>query len=214
MQVTFKPLPVVSNPIPEVVFFFVLLSWFAFVLVFFIWKKPPRAEETKRDNSSRLGIVLQTVAIWTTWSIFRQLFTPIVPMPKAVEFVLAVATMALAVGSTWLCVSAARTLGKQWTYVARVVEGHELITEGPYRWVRNPIYTGMLGMLLATNLAVSQWWVVPITLGLFLIGNQIRIRSEEKLLREAFGAEFDEYARSVPSILPRLFQRSPENRNQ
>ena len=33
----------------------------------------------------------------------------------------------------WLSASAVRTLGKQWTYVARTIEGHELITQGPYR---------------------------------------------------------------------------------
>jgi protein-S-isoprenylcysteine O-methyltransferase Ste14 len=205
MRYMFTRLPVVSNPIPETVFFFVLLSWFAFILIFFIWKKTPKAEETKRDNASRWGIILQSFAIFITWNISRQYFTPIVPMPKVVEFAVAVVTTALASGSIWICVSAARTLGKQWTFVARVVEGHKLVTQGPYRFVRNPIYTGMLGMTLATNLAVSRWWVTPITLALFVIGNRIRIRSEEKLLREAFGAEFDAYARRVPAILPRLF---------
>jgi protein-S-isoprenylcysteine O-methyltransferase Ste14 len=205
MRITFTRVPVVSNPIPEAVFFCVLLSWFAFMLVFFIWKKPPKAAETKRDSASSWGIFLQGCAFFVTWFITRQYFTPIVPMPKVVEFILAVFTIALAASSVWICGTAARTLGKQWTYVARVVEGHKLITEGPYRWVRNPIYTGMLGMLLATNLAVSRWWAAPIALALFLIGNQIRIRSEEKLLREAFGAEFDDYARRVPAIVPRFF---------
>ncbi len=205
MRIEFTRMPVVSNPIPEAVFFFVVLSWFAFMLVFFIWKKPPKAEETKRDNASRWGILLQSFAFFATWFIARQYFTPIVPMPKPVEFIVAVLTIALAASSVWICATAARTLGKQWTYVARVVEGHKLITEGPYRWVRNPIYTGMLGMMLATNLAVSRWWAVPIALAFFLAGNQIRIRTEEKLLREAFGAEFEDYARRVPAIVPRLF---------
>jgi len=38
----------------------------------------------------------------------------------------------------------------------------------------------------------------------FLIGNQIRIRAEEKLLRETFGSQFDDYARRVPAFFPRL----------
>jgi protein-S-isoprenylcysteine O-methyltransferase Ste14 len=205
MRIVFRTMPVVSNIIPETVFFFVLLSWFAFMLVFFIWKKPPKAEETKRDNASFWGILLQACGFFVTWFVVRQYFTPIVRMPKAVEFIVAVLTIALAASSVWICATAARTLGKQWTYVARVVEGHKLITEGPYRWVRNPIYTGMLGMMLATNLAVSRWWAVPIALAFFLTGNQIRIRSEEKLLREAFGAEFEDYASRVPAIVPRIF---------
>jgi len=38
----------------------------------------------------------------------------------------------------------------------------------------------------------------------FLIGNRIRIQAEEKLLRETFGVQFDDYARHVPAFLPRL----------
>jgi protein-S-isoprenylcysteine O-methyltransferase Ste14 len=65
---------------------------------------------------------------------------------------------------------AVRTLGAQWAYVARVTEGHRLVTEGPYRWVRNPIYSGMLGMMLATGLAVSSWMAFPIAIVVFGVG--------------------------------------------
>jgi protein-S-isoprenylcysteine O-methyltransferase Ste14 len=39
---------------------------------------------------------------------------------------------------------------------------------------------------------------------IFLIGNQVRIRAEEQLLRETFGSQFDEYASRVPAFFPRL----------
>ena len=78
------------------------------------------------------------------------------------------------------------------------------IGAGPYRFVRNPIYTAMFGMLLATGLAISHWAAL-IGAGLvFAIGTRMRIRSEEKLLRESFGPEFEAYARSVPALVPRL----------
>ena len=99
--------------------------------------------------------------------------------------------------------SAVRTLGKQWAIAARLVEGHKLITEGPYGWVRNPIYTGML--LLATGLAVSRWIALPAAIALFGMGTVIRVRSEEKLLREAFGEEFEQYTRRVPAVLPGIY---------
>ncbi len=86
-----------------------------------------------------------------------------------------------------------------------LVEEHKLITEGPYRLVRNPIYTGMLGILIVTGLAISRWFAVVAALVLFGIGTVIRVRSEEKLLREAFGAEFDAYARRVPAVFPRPY---------
>jgi protein-S-isoprenylcysteine O-methyltransferase Ste14 len=97
------------------------------------------------------------------------------------------------------------TLGKQWTFEARVIQGHELITQGPYALVRNPIYLGMFGLMIATGLAYSTWWVLGAAIIVFLLGNRIRIRSEEKLLREIFGVQFDDYARRVPTLFPRHF---------
>ena len=91
--------------------------------------------------------------------------------------------MVLAAGSVWLCISAIRTLGQQWSLAARVVEGHKLVTQGPYSFVRNPIYSGMLGMLLATGLAVSHWLGLLAALVLFSLGTAIRVRSEAALLR-------------------------------
>ena len=56
---------------------------------------------------------------------------------------------------------AVRTLGKQWAMRARLVEGHQLITVGPCAYIRNPIYTGMPGMLIATGLATKVRVKVP-----------------------------------------------------
>jgi protein-S-isoprenylcysteine O-methyltransferase Ste14 len=96
-------------------------------------------------------------------------------------------------------------LGKQWSLAARVLEGHDLITSGPYSVVRNPIYTGMFGMLLATGLAISHWIGLLIAVVIFSIGTAIRVHSEEKLLRAVFGEKFEAYSRRVPAVVPFLF---------
>jgi protein-S-isoprenylcysteine O-methyltransferase Ste14 len=85
------------------------------------------------------------------------------------------------------------------------MEGHELVMRGPYGIVRNPIYLGMFGILVATGLAVSRWQALVTSVVLFLTGTELRIRSEEKLLRPAFGEKFEEYARRVPAFFPRVF---------
>jgi protein-S-isoprenylcysteine O-methyltransferase Ste14 len=110
-----------------------------------------------------------------------------------------------AIGSVWLTTMAVKTLGKEWSLTARLVEGHKLATSGPYAFVRHPIYTGMLGMLVATGLAISHWAALPVALIIFFIGTTIRVRSEEKLLREAFGEQFETYVRNVRAIIPGLF---------
>ncbi len=190
---------------PTLAFVVVMLSWFAFIIVFLVRHKPPSAPESKRERAYILGIVLQGAGYGIVFSIRRAWFGPIVSVSNSVEIGLAILTMALGIASVWFVMTAIRTLGQQWSLGARLIEGHKLITEGPYRIVRNPIYTGMFGMLLATGLAVSHWVGLLIAIGVYAVGTVIRVRSEEKLLRGAFGAEFDSYARRVPAVIPFLF---------
>lgn len=191
---------------PTLAFVAVMLSWLVFAVVFvlFLLKKAPSAPDSKRERTSIVGIALQGAGYAIVWTFRRPPFTPIVSSRKAVEIATALVTMALAIGSVWFVSAAVRTLGKQWSLAARVLKGHKLITEGPYSIVRNPIYTGMFGMLLATGLAISHWIGLLIAIIVFAIGTAIRVHSEEKLLREAFGEEFEAYARKVPAVVPFL----------
>ena len=198
---------VTSDYVAEAVFFAVIFCWCGFAAIFLLRKRPPKSPIAKRDRVAGLGIFLQSLAYFTVWFPPRHYsyFRPLFPMPRNAEIGLGVLTVALAIGSVWLVMSAVRTLGKQWAIAARLVEGHRLVTEGPYGWVRNPIYTGMFGMLLATGLAANRWQVLPLAVTVFAIGTVIRVRSEEKLLRDAFGPAFDEYARAVPAVLPGIY---------
>ena len=121
------------------------------------------------------------------------------------QFVTAILVVVIVLVSLWTMWSAVRVLGKQWSLQARVLEDHKLVREGPYRFIRHPIYTGMLGMIIVGGLAWSHWLGFVIALVLFGIGTAVRVRSEEKLLREQFGAAFDDYKRSVPAVLPIKF---------
>jgi len=177
------------------------LSWFIFAFIFLARKKPPKAQEAKRAPVATWGIVLQGCGFALVWIVRRSYWWPFRESLTG-EVVLACVAIVLAYGSNWLCLRAVQTLGKQWTYAARVVEGHELITEGPFSLVRNPIYLGMFGLMVATGLVLTAGWALALAVILFLMGNQVRISAEEKLLRETFGAKFDDYARRVPAFWP------------
>jgi protein-S-isoprenylcysteine O-methyltransferase Ste14 len=60
----------------------------------------------------------------------------------------------------------------------------------------------MLGMLLATGLSSSRMVGLAGGVALFIAGTLVRVHYEERLRRQRFGAEFDRYARTVPSSLP------------
>jgi protein-S-isoprenylcysteine O-methyltransferase Ste14 len=195
------------SPIALLTFFAVVLSWMVFTGIFLLRKRPAKAQEAKRDRLSLLGIFLQMCAYFLVW--FQPPRKPFLPpltgLSGGLEIALASCTIAIAAGSVWLAASALRTLGKQWAIAARLVEGHKLITEGPYRHLRNPIYTAMLGLLIATGLAMRHWTALIPALVLFTIGLVIRVRSEEKLLRAAFGKEFEDYSERVPAVLPGIY---------
>jgi protein-S-isoprenylcysteine O-methyltransferase Ste14 len=196
-----------ADPIARAVFYTIIGCWGIFLVTFALRARRTRSRETKHDPSAMAGFLLQSVAYLAVWlsPLQRKQFSAIVPMPRAAEVVLAVLTVTLAAASVWLVNAASRRLGKQWALAARLVEGHDLISDGPYRLVRNPIYTGMFGLLLATGLAMSRWTTLLAASAVFVAGTLIRIRSEEKLLRQAFGAGFDEYARKVPALIPGIY---------
>ena len=75
---------------------------------------------------------------------------------------------------------------------------------GPYALVRNPIYTSMLLVLCAVALVITGWKLFLVSLVVFVVGTEIRVRTEEKLLASHFGEEFQKYKKSVPAYVPFL----------
>ena len=191
--------------LPTLVFVVVMICWVVFAGVFLLRRKPRSPPDQKREPSSLFGVALQGVSYGLVWGVRRPMFTPIISGSKPISIGAGLLAICAAVGSVWLITMAVKTLGKEWSLTARLVEGHQLATSGPYAVVRHPIYTGMLGMLVATGLAGSHWAALLVALVIFFIGTIIRVRSEEKLLREVFGEQFENYARRVWTIVPGLY---------
>ena len=183
----------------------VLSCWLVFVLTFLLRKKPPVTTEQKRDPRSHTGALLQGLSFLIVWVVRRPLLTPFVSFSKAIAGILEIIAVVSAIASVMLVIAAVKTLGKEWSITARVVTGHKLATKGPYNFVRHPIYTAMLGMLLANGIAFSYWPALLVAIALYLSGTLNRISVEERLLRETFGAEFEAYAERVPALLPGLY---------
>jgi protein-S-isoprenylcysteine O-methyltransferase Ste14 len=187
------------------VFMFVLLCWFLFAGAFLFRRRRQEALQRARRNGSVAGIVLVGIGFGIVWSQRRPVDTPFADLGRLVAWLADALAVACAAGSVWLTMAAIRTLGKQWNLRAAIVEDHRLVTGGPYRIVRHPIYLGMLGMLVATGLSFSRWPALIAGLAFAIAGTTIRVRNEESLLRDAFGREFEEYRRTVPAFLPGLY---------
>src|SRR5580698_7929051 len=88
-----------------------------------------------------------------------------------------------------------------------VRKNESLATSGPYAYTRNPLYLGSLLIGVGFAVAARSWWVGVVLVLMFFAIYLPVIRAEEKFLRERF-PEFEEYARRVPRMLPRMIPAS------
>ena len=96
---------------------------------------------------------------------------------------------------------ARRHLAENWSARVTVKEDHELIRTGPYRWVRHPIYTGMLLALAATALAIDTWQAA-IAFVLFLTSFVIKLLIEERVMTATFGDQYSHYKSETARLIP------------
>jgi protein-S-isoprenylcysteine O-methyltransferase Ste14 len=175
--------------------------WLVWVLswsVFAIGAKPSQRIESA---GSRL---LHTVPLWIACALMLSRSLPVhwlygrfVP---ATRIVYATGLVLLACGiafTLWARVH----LGRNWSGIVTVKEGHELIRSGPYRVVRHPIYSGLLLAVLGTAIAIGEWRGL-VALAFVLAAFLRKIRLEERWMREAFGEAYVSYCRDVPALVP------------
>lgn len=103
-----------------------------------------------------------------------------------------------------LAVWARRHLGTNWSGEVRVASGHQLVQSGPYRYIRHPIYTAVLGMYCGIALVSGQIHA-PIALIMVTLAYWRKIRMEERAMAEAFGEEHEAYRRNTWALVPLLF---------
>lgn len=95
-------------------------------------------------------------------------------------------------------------LGRNWSGTVTVKQDHTLITSGPYRWVRHPIYTGMLVALFGTALAIGAAYGF-IGAGLILFGFVLKLRVEEERMRATFPGEYARYSAHTARLIPGVY---------
>jgi protein-S-isoprenylcysteine O-methyltransferase Ste14 len=123
-------------------------------------------------------------------------FAPLAIWPAALGAAL---TFAGLVFSIW----ARFVIAGNWSDFVQVKQDHELIVDGPYRWVRHPIYTGLLLMFAGTALAVGEWrGVLAVVVAAAAFWRKLKL--EEAVMRHQFGDAYAEYAARVPALVPFL----------
>lgn len=96
-----------------------------------------------------------------------------------------------------------RTIGKNITSTVETREEHELVTDGPYRWVRHPLYTVGTSFFMSLGIVAANWFMGLASL-VVLVMLLIRLPKEEEKLIERFGDEYRAYMERTGRLLPRI----------
>jgi len=158
------------------------------------------APPASRSELSLIGLVIQSASFFI--AAFGRL--RLGPALSVRSVILAAVVLALGCAGALLFDRSAKVLGANWSLVARMRTDHGLVREGPFARVRHPIYFAMLLMLFAVGLGLGHIVGLAVALPVFFAGTVIRTREEERLLRQQFGSEYDDYARTTPAFIPRI----------
>lgn len=189
----------------KISFAITIIMWIVFAIGFLLLKRRQKQNEQKKNKLAMIGMMLEGVGFAFVFTVRREPFTNIFQMNSSIQILLTIFSGILAIASVWLGLSAVKTLGKQWNIKAQIIEGHELITTGPYKIVRHPIYSALFGLLIVTGYSITQLWAFIIAIVLYFIGTIFRTRVEEQLLIQHFGDQYEKYKKKVPALIPFIF---------
>ncbi|AZO24143.1 isoprenylcysteine carboxylmethyltransferase family protein [Mesorhizobium sp. M1E.F.Ca.ET.045.02.1.1] len=154
----------------------------------------------KRDTEPHLlqsfGLMFAMIAAFLLPRVQLFAFVNFAP----VNAVLSSVGVVLAVAGMFLLVWARQTLGRNWSQTVSAKQDHELVTSGPYRRLRHPMYTGGLLACIGSAIVVGG----PFVFLLLLLGAIFiwRVGAEDRLLARQFPDEFPGYARRTNALIP------------
>ncbi|HEY6346888.1 MAG TPA: isoprenylcysteine carboxylmethyltransferase family protein [Bryobacteraceae bacterium] len=158
-------------------------------------KKDIRRRSLGRGIGARILAIAVMIALTRLPFFQQQPSTEVNPIKSIAGLIICIAGFGLAV---W----ARLYLGRNWGMPMSLKEGHELVMTGPYRYVRHPIYTGMLLAILGSALVNGPIWVV------FFAGMAVycvySARTEESLMQQQFPEQYALYKRRTKAIVPFL----------
>lgn len=174
--------------------------WLMWALYWRIESKSVKANSWAESVPSRLMHVVPMVAAALLLVLkvpafgLDQRFLPSSWTPVAIGFLMTAAGLLFAL---W----ARRHLATNWSADVTLKVDHELITSGPYAWVRHPIYTGLLLAFLGSAVAIGEWRGI---VAVVLVGLTFwrKLKTEERGMRELFGERYIDYSRRVSALIP------------
>jgi protein-S-isoprenylcysteine O-methyltransferase Ste14 len=176
---------------------FIWIVWW--VLMAFFSKSAKRRESIMQRFEHLVPTVLGIALVFDGRLRLPGLRQPVIPDLPALALLSVVVTVLGLVFAVW----ARLALGANWSGSITIKKGHQLIRHGPYRFIRHPIYTGMLAALLGTAIA-QQLLGGLLGFAVVLFALYRKARREESFLSQEFGEAFVEHQKHTGMFLPHL----------
>ncbi len=165
-----------------------------------------RGVKVVKDRKGGLEVALLFLAmlgffvplIWMVLPLFAFAEYSLRPLPL-------VAGIAFFVVGLWFFYRSHAYLGTNWSITLQVRENHRLITQGVYRHVRHPMYAALFLYSIGQLLVLPNWVAGPSYLVTFGILFALRVRAEERLMLEEFGADYSAYMKKTKRLVPGLW---------
>ncbi len=173
------------------------VGWAAFWLFWILAAFSSKRGRIQWSREVRIRVVIIAVAVvLLRLGAFHDSHITSAPWREAIGLVLFASGLGLAI---WARVHIGRNWGTPMTQKAEP----ELVTSGPYRLVRHPIYSGILAAGLGTAVGVSLLWLAPVGLGAIYFVYAATV--EERYLAEQFPDTYPAYKRSTKMLVPFVF---------
>jgi len=177
--------------------------WLSWALYWWVHSTNVKATIRRETFVSRLvyisPLILAVLLIWgpdVPSSFLHERFLP----KKLLIFWLG---SAITAGGLLFSIWARLHLGRNWSGTVTIKEDHELITGGPYAFVRHPIYLGILLAFIGSATACGQFRGI-FSVTLVFCSLWYKLRQEERWMHERFGDGYDRYCRHVAALVPFL----------
>jgi protein-S-isoprenylcysteine O-methyltransferase Ste14 len=182
--------------------FILFIIWASFWLFWLFLAIKTRSPVKIRRSVLFPFLPFLVIAIWIViTSLFPGLiFVQVVPE----DLFIGAAGIAITLAGLGFAIWARLHLGTNWSGAPVIRVHHTLIRTGPYRFVRHPIYTGILFAFVGTALVIGAFWAF-LAIVILLIAFMGKILQEEKVLVEEFGESYIQYKKEVKSIIPFIF---------
>ena len=166
----------------------------------------PDKKAVEREGKTIYTIRVVSFVSLLAFLVFYSVYPPLpwiemlsIPLPTWLRWTGSIGGLASLTLWAW----AQMSLGKEWSPQLQLRRKHRLVTVGPYKRIRHPIYTAMLGWGISVAVLTANWFFV--FLAVFMIAFLMRRAPiEEKMMIEEFGEEYREYMRSTGRFFPKI----------